>query len=586
MRFHRVWIAGMLVLACGDPSGLERAPHNVSITQDQTWSRADSPHLVRGTVSVSNGATLTIEAGATVLFDSLAMLTLGGRGGTGRWLALGSAAAPITMGNLREDAGPGAWTGIRFRSNTASELHHVNVSGCGGDVKPAANGLRYDSIPPACLSLGNPLLPEERATILIDHVTVEEARGGAVTLWNGSGFADGSSVLSVRNVKGYIARMRTREAARFPLGGTFTGIDTNEVRLAADTLSDSLTLASGVPWAVEDTVRIEGPSEPVLTIPAGATILLSGSFWVGEHVPGGLQIGSDGGPTVSLLPRSTTWEGLEFREYAVRSSVENAVLESCGTEGMPCLSIVGSFTGGPAPAPLLRNVTIRNSVNAGLMMSHGGRPGPGSANVTVTGAKGDAVAVSQSPVGSVPSGQYTGNTYDRIWIYDTDIRQDDTWHQRGVPYYIAGLVSVGDATTRPTLTIEPGVTVISGGVRISVGEATPGAIHAVGTEAEPIVFTGVADRPGSWTGIVVGYRADSSTVFDHVVVDYAGGQYVVEGSFHFYRDLGPIIRNSTIRNSASCGVIIVNQPPWSTDFTAPELGNPFTDNARGSVCGP
>jgi hypothetical protein len=54
----------------------------------------------------------------------------------------------------------------------------------------------------------------------------------------------------------------------------------------------------------------------------------------------------------------------------------------------------------------------------------------------------------------------------------------------------------------------------------------------------------------------------------------------------FYVDLGPIIRNSTIRNSATCGVTIVNQAAWSTDFAAPALGNIFTDNAGGAICGP
>jgi hypothetical protein len=123
-------------------------------------------------------------------------------------------------------------------------------------------------------------------------------------------------------------------------------------------------------------------------------------------------------------------------------------------------------------------------------------------------------------------------------------------------------------------------------VRIRVGETEAGAIHAVGTATKPITFRGAADTPGSWTAIVVGSFAQSSTVFEHVIVDNGGGSYVVEGSFHFYADIGPAIRNSTIRNSASCGVIIVNRPPWSTDFTAPELGNTFTNNARGAVCGP
>jgi hypothetical protein len=123
-------------------------------------------------------------------------------------------------------------------------------------------------------------------------------------------------------------------------------------------------------------------------------------------------------------------------------------------------------------------------------------------------------------------------------------------------------------------------------VSLRVGEASRGAIHAVGTAAEPITFTGESNSPGSWTGIVIGPQADPATTFDHVIVDNAGAPYPVQGSFHFYTDIGPIISNSVIRNSAGCGVIIVNQPPWSTDFTAPTLGNTFTNNAGGAVCGP
>ena len=169
-----------------------------------------------------------------------------------------------------------------------------------------------------------------------------------------------------------------------------------------------------------------------------------------------------------------------------------------------------------------------------------------------------------------------------------EIRQDETWHNYGVPYFSYGGVLVGDSTTDPTLTIEPGVEIqLASGARFSIGWNAPGAVRAMGTVAEPITFKGEADRPGSWIGVIFGYFADSSSLFDHTVVDYGGElDPWVAGSVHFYADPGPVIQNSIIRNSAGCGVIIVNQPPWSTDFTAPALGNTFTNNAGGAVCGP
>src|SRR6267154_5586853 len=123
-------VAVVIVLAaagCGDPLG-PQGIHTGPVTSDETWTRAASPHIVRGYVSVSSGATLTIEPGATVLFDTLSLLTFI-RSGTLR--ALGTAAQPITMRSLDTVAGPGFWAGLAVRSNTASEMHYVELSGCG-----------------------------------------------------------------------------------------------------------------------------------------------------------------------------------------------------------------------------------------------------------------------------------------------------------------------------------------------------------------------------------------------------------------------------------------------------------------------
>ena len=70
------------------------------------------------------------------------------------------------------------------------------------------------------------------------------------------------------------------------------------------------------------------------------------------------------------------------------------------------------------------------------------------------------------------------------------------------------------------------------GVKMYVGWTAPGTIRTIGTTAEPVTFTGTTDIPGSWVGIVIGYYADSSSLFDHVIVDNAGALYPVAGAFH------------------------------------------------------
>ena len=44
--------------------------HSGFITSDETWSHSDNPHVVTSNVTVINGATLIIEPGAEVQFDS------------------------------------------------------------------------------------------------------------------------------------------------------------------------------------------------------------------------------------------------------------------------------------------------------------------------------------------------------------------------------------------------------------------------------------------------------------------------------------------------------------------------------------
>jgi hypothetical protein len=235
-------------------------------------------------------------------------------------------------------------------------------------------------------------------------------------------------------------------------------------------------------------------------------------------------------------------------------------------------------------------------MGVGLVLSYGGSLGPGSANLTITetiqwpgtfgGEEGWPVAVWQSPVSAIPDGSYSGNFHDYIWIGQLDIRQSETWVKHDVPYYVFNWLSVGGSSS-PVLTLEPGVTVLGAGAAwLYVGEHEPGAIRAIGTAASPIVFQGSSDYPGAWGGISILPHATHSTLFDHVIVENGGGAYPLFANFLFYVDLGPVIRNSIVRGSAGCGVIITGNPPWATDLTEPAFGNTFANNAGGNVCGP
>lgn len=563
--------------------------HRVPITSSETWTAAGSPHVVQRPVHVGgpgSGAILTIDAGATVQFLDTAELTFG-RDGVGSLRALGTAAAPITV--MSQPHGGQAslrWTGLTFYGPTMSELHYVTVSGCGRSRGPFELS--------GCLVTARRFLRTD-PTLLIDHVTVENAAGGALVLQQHARLAAGSTALTVRSMRGYVAILPAMEAVRFPLGGTLAA-DTNEVRLASDTLRESATWASGIPWVVVGPVLIEGPLTPVLTIPPGLTVRfdLYGSLIAGRNAPGDLRVGTEGGATVTMRANSSTWSGVAFHSGAQHSSIANAVLENCGDfgdvpYGRACVYFVGNFYGS-APAPIIKNVTIRGAADVGVSSIGGGCFGAGSANVTITGT----VGLIGSPLwfyGSsptcVPTGTYTGNNTDAVRIYNADIVRDETWRNMGVPYLLSGGIGVGNILN-PTLTLEPGVTIRfpPGGI-LSIGELGPGTLHAVGTPAQPITFTSQYDHPGAWMGVTIGEFADSSTLFEHVVVEKGGGDDGhVASAIRIVRDLGPIVRNTLMLRSGGCGITRLSGSPWTTDFTNATLGNSFVDNVGGSQCGP
>src|SRR2546423_4985137 len=65
---------------------------------------------------------------------------------------------------------------------------------------------------------------------------------------------------------------------------------------------------------------------------------------------------------------------------------------------------------------------------------------------------------------------------------------DSTWGVAGSPYVVAGTVGVAAGAT---LTIQPGVVVKFSGY--GSGMSVSGTLHAVGTTADPIVFTSFQD---------------------------------------------------------------------------------------------
>lgn len=79
------------------------------ITQDTTWTIADSPYRAINDVIVDSGALLTLEAGVEVQFaDGFSLIV------EGTLHAIGSSEKPIIFTSSRTDPTHGSWNGLRF----------------------------------------------------------------------------------------------------------------------------------------------------------------------------------------------------------------------------------------------------------------------------------------------------------------------------------------------------------------------------------------------------------------------------------------------------------------------------------------
>jgi parallel beta-helix repeat protein len=146
------------------------------------------------------------------------------------------------------------------------------------------------------------------------------------------------------------------------------------------------------------------------------------------------------------------------------------------------------------------------------------------------------------------------------------ISTDTTWTLAQSPYIVTGNVTVQGADGPDgvtTLTIEPGVEVrVNPGMYLYVGgtSGNPGALHAIGSEAQPILFTSSQTNP--WYGIHFRDTAnDPLCVMEHCVIEKAASQSIRIDS------ASPSIRLSNIQKNGNYGILISSGSPELTGNT-------------------
>lgn len=392
--------------------------------------------------------------------------------------------------------------------------------------------------------------------------------------------------------------------------------------------------AAGSPHRVTDVITVNQP----LTIEPCAVVLLDPS----SSSRASLTVQSEGrllaeGTAASPilirgLPRAdgsrvgNTIDSITATGEAIR--LAHVTMEGGGETtaslGDYMLTLQGSGSGTPKTLHV-DHVTLRDGYGGGIYLSKGDRFSADSTDLTVTGMRAtsglsaDHNMTNDAPVrfahpdsvGSLPSGDYTGNTSDHIAVScfgcaRVGVTETATWRDPGVPYFMRSGIALEPSASNPTLTLEAGVTLrwttgtsTSNRGTLRVGYAPMGTEKATlivaGTAENVVTMEGVTEQPGAWSGIAI-YQGGVDTRLDHLLLRHAGletpsaiidcsglgprfgiGVNVASGL-----DVSPdLIRNTTVQDAAADTVGIMRG--WSIDEAAVGLAPDYLAAAAGNT---
>lgn len=515
------------------------------ITDETTWS---------GTVYVTqptylmDGATLTIEPGTKIIMAVDSFLEFGWNGGAVSVFAEGTAAAPITI--CGQEAEAGYWRSVIFGQNVTSNSTFKNVLVSDGGADAAA--VRFS------------------ADVHVDNLQV--AGSGDIGV-EATDFADDSANLSVFGSEEAAVRLTAPGGlTNFPLGGSFEDNGQQVVVVDFDEIQgdESVVIHDvGIPYLQAQSLYVHETAE--LTIEAGVDYRFSADSFLevgwNSSDPTLFIQGTESNPVVfeGQNDEPGYWHGLIVGpNVRTNSEVSYLTIRNGGGDEDPALWIRSAIT--------LHHVTLEGNETGAVIGAQG--LDPESANLTITGTESVPLTVEgPNALVSLPQGgSYTGNSDDAIAIDGADYEVDGTVVDLGVPYRVLNALYTYDGSS---LTIEPGVTFeMTADTFFTFGWNSGAAtVNAVGTEEDPIVFTGVDPSAGSWRGLNVEVNVTTDSAFQYVTVEHAGDPGNTATSAAIYLDAAVPVQNSWFNEIAGYGVKLDGE-------ANPAL---VTDNAAGGV---
>lgn len=543
-----------------------RTLSSVTYTADTTLTKAGGPYIVKGTLRVNEGVTLTIEPGTVLKFEEYAFFIV-----YGTLIAQGTTSENIVFTSLYDDQYGGdtieaatnsftsdwEWAGIYFYSGSDSSiLDNCLIRYSGADDTSGAISVSQSSP-----TITNTLITETSS------YGIQVLSGTPVISGNSiSGddpfyvHADALDVLTNNNIEDGVA-----------------------VTISAGTITqDTLLPASISTYIVDGDITVAGTDGDdgvtTLTIEAGTLLLFNeyallriGNYSAG---PGSLMaIGTEDNPIVFTanqdIPEPGYWGGILFASESQGSEMDFCSVLYAGSTGFGVIDISSS--------PVIQNAQIRH-----YNSDYGINVNSGTPTLIDNRIAGETPLY--LPIGSL---QNLGeNLFDDLAVttlFGSTIDKDSTLYAANGPYVIEDYFTIqgqdGDDNIT-TLTIEPGTTLrffSNNYIRVSDSAINPGKLLAQGTEDDPILFT--LDEsvllPDFWGGVLFREGSDDSLVsyctFQHCSISYSMAAISIFSTITFENnkildysgDYGievfsgtPTIRNNTISGDSPLSLAV------------------------------
>ena len=466
-----------------------------SINQDTTLE-ADC-YLSNTNLTVSAG-NLTLEPGVIIKFGAGDALRVNNGGSL---TAEGTAQSPIVLTAI--DPTPGFWDGVEiFGSNSLrNSLQFVQIEYGGG-------GSGSDEANVELLSISSNL-----GRLSISNSTLQHSAGFGFDSSSNTLLDEFSNMRVTNNRDAIQIAPNNLVALSAPLD--LSGNEVDEISLSNSALDVPVQIMNfGFPYLV-DGLDIEANVE----ILAGTVIRVISGEGVDVRGFDGGSLMISGTPEFPVIvtgedPTPGSWDGIDYVfSNSANNVISNAVIEYGGSADNGGNIETSNATTDSRIS--LNNVTLSNALNFGFSFDDDtiidGFDG------VVSTANGVAGRVGVEEVGALNgSVAFTGNTLDRVEVFNSTVNVAQTWQPLGVPYFFEqGITAIAG------LTIMPGTQLVfASGRELEVRSSA--FLNALGTPGLPIVFTGAEPVAGFWEGIDFRFSTSPLNQMDNVIVQYGG----------------------------------------------------------------